>query len=100
MLRRIEPLPPQLSSPAKAGDPVFRGVSDRAEGPRRTGYSAFAEYEELLRSCIRCAAPLGIKSPDTPPAPACYWPVLRWCPAWSQCRFPTHRHVEPATARG
>jgi hypothetical protein len=35
----------QPSSPAKAGDPVFRGVSDGAEKLRRTGYSAFAEYD-------------------------------------------------------
>jgi hypothetical protein len=40
----------QPSSPAKAGDPVFRGVSDRVEKPRRTGYSAFAEYDDLLWS--------------------------------------------------
>jgi hypothetical protein len=30
---------------AKAGDPVFRGASDRIEKLRRTGYSAFAEYD-------------------------------------------------------
>ena len=29
---------PQPSSPAKAGDPVFRDVSDETEKPRRTGY--------------------------------------------------------------
>ena len=34
----------QPSSSAKAGDPVFRGVSDGDEKPQRTGYSAFAEY--------------------------------------------------------
>jgi len=33
------------SSPANAGDPVFREVNDRVEEPRRTGYSAFAEYD-------------------------------------------------------
>src|SRR5713226_9917375 len=33
------------SSSAKAGDPVFRGVSDGTEKPQRTGYSAFAEYD-------------------------------------------------------
>jgi hypothetical protein len=33
------------SSPAKAGDPVFRGVSGGAEKLRRTGYSALAEYD-------------------------------------------------------
>jgi hypothetical protein len=37
----------QPSSPAKAGDPVFRGASDRVEKPRRTGYSAFAEYDRF-----------------------------------------------------
>jgi hypothetical protein len=36
------------SSPAKAGDPVFRGVSDRTEKMRRTGYSAFAEYDGFM----------------------------------------------------
>jgi hypothetical protein len=35
----------QPSSPAKAGDPVFRGASDRIEKLQRTGYSAFAEYD-------------------------------------------------------
>src|SRR5258705_5569298 len=38
----------QSSSPAKAGDPVFRGASDRAENPRRTGYPACAGYDGLL----------------------------------------------------
>src|SRR5439155_17670504 len=38
---------PQPSSPAKAGDPVLRGVSDRAERPQRTGYLAFAGYDGL-----------------------------------------------------
>jgi hypothetical protein len=32
---------------SKAGDPVFRGVSDGDEKPQRTGYSAFAEYDGL-----------------------------------------------------
>src|SRR5258707_165932 len=36
---------PQPSSPAKAGDPVFRDVSNGIERLRRTGYSAFAEYD-------------------------------------------------------
>src|SRR3989442_15314120 len=35
------------SSPVKAGDPVFRGICDRTGKPRRTGYSAFAEYDGL-----------------------------------------------------
>jgi hypothetical protein len=43
----------QPSSPAKAGDPVFRGASDRVEKLRRTGYSAFAEYDG---SCWSSAA--------------------------------------------
>jgi hypothetical protein len=30
-------------SPAKAGDPVFRDVSDRTARPQRTGSPAFAE---------------------------------------------------------
>ncbi len=38
----------QSSSPAKAGDPVFRGASDRAEKLRRTGYPACAGYDDLL----------------------------------------------------
>src|SRR6267143_6080622 len=42
----------QPSSSAKAGDPVFRGVSDGAERPRRTGYSAFAEYDEAVHSSL------------------------------------------------
>jgi hypothetical protein len=33
------------SSPAKAGDPVFRGVGDETEKPRRTGYPACAGYD-------------------------------------------------------
>jgi hypothetical protein len=36
----------QSSSPAKAGDPVFRDLSDRSDIPQRTGYSAFAEYDD------------------------------------------------------
>jgi hypothetical protein len=36
------------SSPAKAGDPVFRGGNDRTEKLRRTGYSAFAEYDGFM----------------------------------------------------
>jgi hypothetical protein len=35
----------QLSSPAKAGDPVIRGISDGTEKPRRTGYPAYAGYD-------------------------------------------------------
>src|SRR6267154_5172280 len=37
----------QPSSPAKAGDPVFRDVSDGSGKLQRTGYSAFAEYDGL-----------------------------------------------------
>src|SRR6266852_8151222 len=36
--------------PAKAGDPVFRDVSDGIGKLRRTGYSAFAEYDDSLCS--------------------------------------------------
>ena len=36
------------SSPANAGDPVIRGVSDGIEKPQRTGYPACAEYDESL----------------------------------------------------
>ena len=41
------------SSPAKAGDPVFRDISDRIEKPRRTGYPACAGYDEEERSAAR-----------------------------------------------
>jgi hypothetical protein len=34
-----------LSSPAKAGDPVLRDIDGKAAKLRRTGYSAFAEYD-------------------------------------------------------
>src|SRR5690349_10516349 len=34
-----------LSSPAKAGDPVFQRQSLFTERPRRTGYPAFAGYD-------------------------------------------------------
>src|SRR5258705_5061433 len=44
------------SSPAKAGDPVIRGASDGAEKPQRTGYSAFAEYDDVLWISA-CATP-------------------------------------------
>ena len=40
-----------LSSPATAGDPVFQSGYDRIETPRRTGYSALAEYDG--RDCTR-----------------------------------------------
>src|SRR5882724_12552533 len=36
---------PQPSSPAKAGDPVFRGVSGEIEKLQRTGYPACAGYD-------------------------------------------------------
>jgi hypothetical protein len=35
----------QLSSPAKAGDPVIRSASDGTGKPRRTGYAACAGYD-------------------------------------------------------
>ena len=37
------------SSPAKAGDPVFRGVNDEVEKPQRTGYSAGACHRARRR---------------------------------------------------
>jgi len=40
----------RLSSPAKAGDPVFRDVYAGFDKPLRTGYSAFAEYDGFRRS--------------------------------------------------
>src|SRR5712672_3111228 len=46
------------SSPAKAGDPVFRGVSDGDEKLRHTGYSAFAEYDGLGEATRHAPAPL------------------------------------------
>src|SRR6195256_2593612 len=39
----------QLSSPAKAGDPVFRDASDGIEKPRRTGYPAGACHRARRR---------------------------------------------------
>ena len=47
----------QPSSPAKAGDPVFRGAGDRVEKPRRTGYSAFAEYDGFCEERKRRSNP-------------------------------------------
>ena len=38
----------QSSSPAKAGDLVFRDADVGTEKLRRTGYSAFAEYDGFL----------------------------------------------------
>ncbi len=37
-----------LSSPAKAGDPVFQKRARFIERSRRTGYPAFAEYDDHL----------------------------------------------------
>jgi hypothetical protein len=42
----FESVTPTPSSPAKAGDPVIRGGSDRSEKPRRTGYPACAGYDD------------------------------------------------------
>ena len=54
------------SSPAKAGDPVFRSFSDRTGKPRRTGYPAFAGYDDLLwSSAVRCFTP-GMTQDDFP----------------------------------
>jgi hypothetical protein len=39
------------SSPAKAGDPVFRDASDGSETLRHTGYPACAGYDGLFRPC-------------------------------------------------
>ena len=36
----------QLSSPAKAGDPVFHRANDGIEKPRRTGWPAFAGHDD------------------------------------------------------
>src|ERR1700733_1953752 len=41
------------SSPPKAGDPVFRVVSEEIEELRRTGYSACAEYDGLCKTTRR-----------------------------------------------
>jgi hypothetical protein len=41
--------PSKSSSPAKAGDPVFQSVND--ERLRRTGYPAFAGYDDNICSC-------------------------------------------------
>src|SRR5258706_4220243 len=43
----------QPSSPAKAGDPVFRGVSDGIAKPRRTGYPACAGSDGLCVERLR-----------------------------------------------
>jgi hypothetical protein len=51
----------QSSSPAKAGDPVFRGVSDGIEKLRRTGYSAFAEYDGFCGAARRSNPSRGVK---------------------------------------
>src|SRR5882724_5293709 len=51
----------QSSSPAKAGDPVFRGVSDGIEKLRRTGYSAFAEYDGFCGAERRSNPSRGVK---------------------------------------
>src|SRR6266699_3969471 len=43
----------QPSSPAKAGDPVFRGANDGIDRSQRTGYSAFAEYDDLCEEATK-----------------------------------------------
>jgi hypothetical protein len=43
---------PRPSSPAKAGDPVLRGVSDGIEKPRRTGYPACAGYDNRVWNAL------------------------------------------------
>src|SRR4051794_3828444 len=44
-------LHPRLSSPAKAGDPVFQSRQCSFERPQRTGYPAFAGYDGLYLRC-------------------------------------------------
>src|SRR5205823_14336202 len=41
------------SSSAKAGDPVFQSAGDGIEEPRRTGYPAFAGYDDY-HGVTRC----------------------------------------------
>jgi hypothetical protein len=45
----------RLSSSAKADDPVFQNGCDEIEKPRRTGYPAFAGYDDRSRwgPCVR-----------------------------------------------
>ena len=55
--------------PRKQGDPVFRSASDGAEKLRRTGYSAFAEYDDFLLS-IQSVSPPHLASTDIGPVSA------------------------------
>jgi hypothetical protein len=42
----------QPSSPAKAGDPLFRGANDGIDKPQRTGCPAFAGLDGLLMDSV------------------------------------------------
>jgi hypothetical protein len=66
----------QSSSPAKAGDPVFRGASDRAEKPRRTGYPACAGYDGCWwrRASVFCRHCEERKRRSNP-----YFVIPGWC---------------------
>ena len=61
-----------LSSSAKAGDRVLRDANDGIDKPQRTGYSAFAEYDDLLgeseakRSSFLCGYGL-LRGASAPP---------------------------------
>jgi hypothetical protein len=104
------------SSPAKAGDPVFRGVRDRSESSRRTGYPRFRgvpfakprAVQELNQKFVlpapSCAfGPLGLKHPKPQSNP----PFMRLCicqarrlrPAWSEapCHITCGKH-QPGSA--
>ena len=58
----------QPSSPAKAGDPVFRDVSDGAGRPRRTGYPAGACHRARRRR-DPVAGMTALRGATHPPAP-------------------------------
>ncbi len=62
-----------LSSPAKAGDPVFRGVSGRTEELRRTGYCAGACHRARRRRDPVAEYDVPLWST----AQTCLWPILR-----------------------
>jgi hypothetical protein len=91
----------QLSSPAQAGDPVFRDVSDGIEKPRRTGYPACAGYDGSLWSSF-----VDGQSEACPPSHATWWARRkRLCPPYNQASSsakaddPAFRGVSDETAR-
>jgi hypothetical protein len=91
----------QLSSPAQAGDPVFRDVSDGIEKPRRTGYPACAGYDGSLWSSF-----VDGQSEACPPSHATWWARRkRLCPPYNQASSsakaddPVFRGVSDETAR-